>query len=237
LKSKRNGAYPAENVAVTALDTGAIIKIISCLKSDNYELFFRPHPKEDIEVWRKIFSPHNIRLTFADPFEPITHWLGNVDFLIGPPSTSFYDAVMCGVRPISINALDIRRNKFIGELWEDNNRLMDEIDQPETIDEIIQILNESQMFYPSSRMNQILKEEADFPECKDSLDKVVSVCYSLYSKIPRNSIFLFCFLFSKFFFQILWKIRNGFFNKRTSSSYFALDLKTINKINRLTFQS
>ena len=234
LKSKRPGAYPAENVAVTALDTALLIKIISRLNNENdIELFLRPHPKEDITAWQKIFIRNNIKIEIAVPFEPITHWLKKIDFLIGPPSTSFYDAIMQGVFPISINSIDKRREIFIGELWEDNNRLMPGIIQPLSIDEILEIINNKGSYEPCSDTIKVLNEEADFSNCLNSLDKVVKVCNSLYPQSPKTSNFIFIFIFSKHLFLIIWKLRNLIFNIKPNSSYFPLDIKIVDNINRL----
>lgn len=233
LKSTRPGAYPAETVAVTALDTAALIKIISRLNENDHEIHLRPHPKEDLSVWYKIFSSNNIKLTISDPFEPITHWLKRVDFLIGPPSTSFYDAIMLGVSPISINLIDTRRNVFIGELWEDNNRLMSSITQPTSIEELLALINKNEISKPCPEALKVINEEASFPNCQSSLDKVVNVCNSLPIKEYKNSKFIFIFLFSRYIFLIAWKARNLIYNIKPNSSNFALDLKTINKINRL----
>jgi surface carbohydrate biosynthesis protein len=233
LKSTRPGAYPAETVAVTALDTAALIKIISRLNENDHEIHLRPHPKEDLSVWYKIFSSNNIKLTISDPFEPITHWLKRVDFLIGPPSTSFYDAIMLGVFPISINLIDTRRNVFIGELWEDNNRLMPGITQPASVEDIFVIINKNDKYEPSLEILKILKEEANFPDCLNSLDNVVEVCNSVHFKKAKRSNFIFIFLFSKHIFQIIWKFRNLIYKIRPNSSYFAIDIKTTRKINQL----
>ena len=234
LKSTRPGAFPAETIAVNSLDTSVLIKIISELNNNNnLELYLRPHPKEDINVWYKILVSSKIKIQIGDPFEPITHWLKNIDFLIGPPSTSFYDAIMLGVCPISINGIDKRRDIFIGELWEDNNRLMPGILQPNSIEEIFGIIEESKKYSPSSEILKVLNEEANFPNCLNSLDRVVEVCNKVYINKPKSKKYIFLFHIAKYIFIIYWKIRNFIFYIKPNSSYFALDLKTINKINRL----
>jgi surface carbohydrate biosynthesis protein len=233
LKSTRPGAFPAETIAVTSLDTAVLIKIISELNNNDFELYLRPHPKEDISVWNKILKSNKIQIQIVDPFEPITHWLKNIDFLIGPPSTSFYDAIMLGVCPISINGIDKRRDIFIGELWEDNNRLMPGILQPNSIEEVIEIIKENKSYVPSPETLKILNEEADFPNCLNSLDKVVEICNKMYQKKPKSSKYIFLFLIAKYIFLIFWKIRNFIYRINPNSSYFALDLKTTKNINQL----
>jgi|694.fasta_scaffold98707_3 surface carbohydrate biosynthesis protein len=231
LKSTRPGAFPAETIAVTSLDTAVLIKIISELNNNDFELYLRPHPKEDISVWNKILKSNKIQI--VDPFEPITHWLKNIDFLIGPPSTSFYDAIMLGVCPISINGIDKRRDIFIGELWEDNNRLMPGILKPNSIEEVIEIIKENKSYVPSPETLKVLNEEADFPNCLNSLDKVVEICNKMYQKNPKSSKYIFLFLIAKYIFLIFWKIRNFIYKIKPNSSYFALDFKTTKNINQL----
>ena len=140
---------------------------------------------------------------------------------------------MLGVCPISINGIDKRRDIFIGELWEDNNRLMPGILQPNSIEEVIEIIKENKSYVPSPETLKILNEEADFPNCLNSLDKVVEICNKMYQKKPKSSKYIFLFLIAKYIFLIFWKIRNFIYRINPNSSYFALDLKTTKNINQL----
>lgn len=233
LKSKRSGAFPAETVAVTALDTACIIKIINKLNLEGFKVIIRPHPREDISVWKKILEKNNTFVSFADPFEPITHWLKKINYLIGSPSTTFYDSIMSGVMPISINLIDNRRSQFVKELWEDNNRLMKYIYQPTSIEELINFVKKNEPYKISTEILNVLKEEANFPECSNSLDRVIEVCKLFDTKNKNQHFSLFLYNISSRIFILLWKIRNLLFGIKQNSSYFPLDKKNINNINNL----
>jgi len=110
---------------------------------------------------------------------------------------------------------------------------MSSITQPTSIEELLALINKNEISKPCPEALKVINEEASFPNCQSSLDKVVNVCNSLPIKEYKNSNFIFIFLFSRYIFLIAWKVRNLIFNIKPNSSYFALDLKTINKINRL----
>lgn len=236
LVSKRAGAQPVENLAVQAIDAANLIKIADALCKSNCDVYVRPHPKENFAVWKKLLSGGGINAKVVDSSQPITHWLDELDYIVGPPSTSFYDALMRGVTPISINYLDCRRKVFIDELWEDNNRLMPYVFKPESISDLVEYIQSRNCLELCDEVLGILKEEADYPESKFSLDKFVTICDSFVIG-NRSVVFsrsaLFSFLIARSVFNRLWRIKLRFTGRKENSAMFVMDRTTIKFIDEL----
>lgn len=222
LPSKRPGVRPSDTLVVQAIDAENTLKIISRLLSAGYEVSVRVHPKENAGVWKDLLMRCNLGAEVSNSRLPIANWIKGIDYLVGPPSTCFYDAVMLGVTPISISEIDSRRKESVGELWEENNRLMEHIYKPNTIDDLINYIKSETRNFNGNEILNILKEEADFPACGSALTKVVGVCTSKIS-IPKNrNLFLMLFVFSRYIFFKIWRVRNKFIGREENSALFAM---------------
>ena len=234
LISKRPGARPVENAVVQCIDVENSLNIIKIFEKKGYEVTIRCHPKEDLLEWKKLFDKCSIKAEIADNNLPITEWLKSVRIIIGPPSTAFYDAVMSGVEPISISNLDERRKKCIGELWEDNNRLMDHIYKPQNIEELVNYVESKSSFNISSEIKDILKSEANYPECKHSLRVFVSVCENLTLIKSKRRVSLILFYLARWFYTKAWTFKNLIIKRKETSASFAMSNKTILYIRNFT---
>ncbi|MDA9030963.1 hypothetical protein N9I31_03905 [Candidatus Pseudothioglobus singularis] len=232
LVSDRRDSNPKDNMIVQLIDIENLLKVLKKLSSLNFELSIRCHPKEDSNEWIYLFSKCGINAEIADNSIPITHWLMDKDKVIGPPSTSFYDAAMCKVEPISIENLDSTRRKYIGRLWEDNNQLMEHIYKPESIDELVQYLKKNRDF-PSKEVMSILKEEANFPYCSNSLDKFITICKKV-NLNSHNLIFSNLYPIISFLYTKAWQIKNIVIGRKENSSQYSLGRKNKRFIMSLT---
>jgi hypothetical protein len=233
LPSKRPGAKPTDTLIVQAIDAGNTLKAIRALETAGYDVSVRVHPKENVEIWKSLLTRCRLTAVVSDPRQPITRWLRDFDYIIGPPSTSFYDAVMLGVTPISIGALDPRRQESIGELWEDNNRLMPFVFKPKSVEELIEYIRTGTRNYDSAEILSVLKEEADFPDCRTSLSKVVSVCTKGVRGARSRTLQLAAFRLVRYFFLKLWRLKNRLGGRRENSAMFAMGRNKIRFIDNL----
>lgn len=233
LPSKRSGAKPADTLIVQAIDVGSTLRVIRALETAGYDISVRVHPKENVEVWASLLTRCNLAAVVSDPRQPITRWLRNVDYLIGPPSTSFYDAVMLGVTPISICGLDPRRRESIGELWEDNNRLMPFVFKPKSVEELVDYVRAGNRNFCSAEILSVLKEEADFPDCRESLRKVVSVCTQGNHDARSRTLQLAVFRLVRYLFFIIWRLKNRVRGRRENSAMFAMGRREARFIDSL----
>ena len=175
LISVRRGSVPENDAFIEALDAKHIFRIIGESIKRNYNVEVKVHPREDENSWRKILENKGLPVTYADPSQPFTHWLSGIDYLVGPPSTSFFDSVMVGVFPFSIDSLDSRRADFIMESSDENNKLMKYIASPSSIDELFTLIESNPKIKYTAELNSVLLKEADFPYCKDSMIKIADV--------------------------------------------------------------
>jgi surface carbohydrate biosynthesis protein len=234
LVSKGPKTKPGDALAVYAIDVQNILKIINSLIKSGYQVSVRAHPKENRNIWRDLLVRCSFNPEIPENKLPFTKWLQGLDYIIGLPSTSFYDAAMLGVIPVSTCSLDPRRSQFIGELWEDNNRLMEHIYKPKTIDALLNYIKEENHNVMSPEVKSILKEEADFPECRESLDKVVEVCDRCANNKKAKKIFLYLFYIVRPVYFWAWKLRQKLSGRKQNSASFTLSRKTSCFIDSLT---
>jgi len=180
-----------------------------------------------------------IEVKFSDPREPITSWLSGLNYIIGPPSTSFYDAVMLGVTPISISLIDERRLSFVDDLWEDNNCLMEFVFKPKLISELTAYIKQNNKLIMSDPVAKVLREEANFPDCSNSIRRIFEICELLVTRRSIKFEFCKCLMFWLYVitnrcFFFIWKLRRRFGRSRENSAIFAIDVKTQRFIEKLS---
>jgi surface carbohydrate biosynthesis protein len=225
LLSQRPQTKPGDSVAVQAIDLQIILRAIEALNKSGYKPILRLHPKENLDEWRKLFSRCNLNIEIADNKEPFTHWVTGIDYIIGPPSTSFYDAAMMGVTSISIDKIDARRKMFIDVLWEDNNHLMEYIFRPSDFNSMIEYIKQGEQNTDSQEILAVLKEEANFPDCRNSLDSVVSICNGLNVKRKNNFFYLPFFGLARLVFNMLWNIKSYYQGRKINSAMFLINFR------------
>lgn len=231
LKSQRRDAQPANAIITQAMDVETLLYASKELINEGYSVFLKPHPKESRSEWLRLFKACKLDIKIADPSLPFVHWIKDIDIVIGPPSTSFYDALMADKKVISIEKLQVMRKKFVGDLWEDNNNLMEFIPKPENLK---QLLEECASPFIKNRklINNILREEASFPACSNSMQKIASVITN--SKSKSNSVSFYLFFLGYEIYAFIWKMKNRIRNMRITSSRFVVDAKTRAFIDSLT---
>lgn len=237
LKSKRNVAQPRNNLIVQSYDTESLLKIMKAFDGKDCKLFVRCHPKENLDVWKYLFKKCSIEIEISDSLIPITHWLDDIDVVIGPPSTTFYDAAIEKTRCISITNLDKNRLNYIGELWEENNELMKDISAPQTIQEIVDDAMIEKDFILTPSLKKTLMSEADYPECRNSLDKFVNICIDINmhkSSKKTRSINLFLYKTVSFVYQKMWSAKSFIIQRDENSSMYTFKKSTVNFIDNLS---
>jgi hypothetical protein len=175
----------------------------------------------------------NLDVEISNEKMPISDCILKVDYVIGPPSTSFYDTLMLGKTPISIGNLDSRRQASVGELWEDNNRLMPFIFKPDSVEDLIDFINNGKTTKLNKEIDSILEEEADFPKCADSLDKICEICLESVVNPKNKKITLFLFLISRQVFFKIWRLKSRINKRRENSAMFILGKSEVEFIDNL----
>lgn len=242
LESHTSHEQPAESICTQALDVSTTIKLALALQEQNISLQFRIHPKENQSEWEYLLKSVGIsRPVFIDGEIPIRDWLGSISYLIGPPSTTFYDALMCGVEPISLHRMDSRRLLFVGSNWEDNNRLMQYIFAPQSISELVSYVKTGQLStLDSGKFFQVLRDEANYPDCqKNAINKVASTIDSLckYDKSNASLLCYYLYQISGKVMRIYWRVKFKLLTNGINSSRFILGSNLTRRIDGLSSRS
>ena len=227
---------PIEGTVCQSIDTVNIINIIKSLIDLDYEINFRAHPKENLDVWQKMFGQYSLKIKFSKPEQPISYWLENLDYLIGPPSTAFYDAVINNVTPISIDQIDPRRKLFVTDLSEDNNSLMSHVFRPKNIEEIKEFIIQNKKINITYKIKNIFSEEVGYPECQDSINNLINVCEKIAKSENINKkrlYFYYFYLFFQIFYSFLWDLKSFIIRRKSNSAMYSLNFKIIRYINNL----
>jgi len=171
---------------------------------------------------------------------PFSHWVKNLDYVIGPSSTSFYDCCAAGVQPICTRKIDEKRDPHIDEFSEENGPLMKHIETPNSIDEIIKIIsNKSQKFELSKEIEQILLNETNYPESINSIDKIVDVSLAakkkdLASPLMKNIYLIGFYLCGIFIIDLRVRISRLIKRKTEQGSSFLMTKENRKYIDSLT---
>ncbi|WP_320410142.1 polysialyltransferase family glycosyltransferase [Candidatus Methylopumilus rimovensis] len=236
LINEKRGSRPDHDLFLEIIDIKIIIKIIKRLKADGYNVSIKIHPRENPDTWRKIDSFLHLDIDIVDPQLPFSSWAVEQNCVIGPPSTSFYDCFMLGITPISIANIDPERQRFVSKYFEENNKLMEHVIAPYNIDDLLDNIRqiESNDFFMSADIENILYKEANFPLCSKSIEALGSVVKRILETEPDRTLSQFFGLYFYNFFRsaytLLGVLRNFLLRRKITSSNFLLTPITARKI-------
>ena len=185
--SQIRGVNPKNDIFLEAIDFENMSLLIEEFRKRNYKINLKLHPKEDSSLYRKLFGGPSPSLSIAPSNQPFANWVQGQKFLIGPPSTSFYDAYLSGVLPISTSELNQERKRFVSAMYEDNNQLMKYVHKPKSISELLDFVeNLTEEKYTEMverpEVLEVLGEEVNFPFHRESLNKLINIFENLHDE-------------------------------------------------------
>ena len=231
---------PENEIYLEAVDIKILLQLISKLNKNDYEIYLKVHPRENRQLWVNFVKKYNLNVNLAHWRMPFSHWVKNLDYVIGPSSTSFYDCCAAGVQPICTRKIDEKRDPHIDEFSEENGPLMKHIETPNSIDEIIKIIsNKSQKFELSKEIEQILLNETNYPESINSIDKIVDVSLAakkkdLASPLMKNIYLIGFYLCGIFIIDLRVRISRLIKRKTEQGSSFLMTKENRKYIDFLT---
>lgn len=182
-----------ERLYMEARELELYIRIIKALSEKDIDVEIRVHPREERNFWRVVIENNNLKATLCEWDAPFSHFLGRVNYVIGPASTSFYEALAASVTPILINKLDRRYAELSHVTSEDRNPLMQHIYSPCTIEELVQSIHTNSIRVKSSNeVDAILNYEANYPASRNSGVKIVDALESASKEIGCNKKTILC---------------------------------------------
>ena len=236
LISTRRGSSPENDAFSEAVDVKYIFLIINTALKNNHNVSIKTHPREKAETWKVLFDKFEIKVKFVDPLTPLTHWISDLDYLIGPPSSSFYDSMMMGVTPISIHNLDKRRKQFDLPISEENNHLMPHVYSPKSLEELFSFIDSNKRTEHTEEIYAVLEAEADYPFCNNSINKISNIICDVLNnredkRIIEQTLGIAIYNIASVIFNIIFFMR--YFTSVKHSASFIVSRKVGKFINKL----
>lgn len=140
-----------------AIDLRILLQVMRAIDHDRFEISIRVHPREDRSQWQHFIKKHGFSASVAEWAEPFSAWLSGVDYVVAPPSTSFYDIFAHGKRPICIRDIVSHRANHVLTESDDNNEIMNYVFQPRSVAEIITAIETETVPYDSAGVEAVLE--------------------------------------------------------------------------------
>ncbi len=162
------------------IDIRLLFEIVQALEGEDVELELRVHPRENRNEWAAFIAQHNLCLKIAPWDMPFQHWVGKMDHVIGPTSTSFFDCFAMGMRPICSNGLAPRRAEHVIAGGDDDNPILKFVHMPSSMEELVDAAKvraqkDVALGYPEELL-YILEQETGYPSCTSSLSRLARLC-------------------------------------------------------------
>jgi hypothetical protein len=171
-----------DRIYIETLDLRQIFQLIDNLDGSRYELIVRAHPREDRTSWERLIEQNGLPVTMALWDQPFIHWVKSVDYVVGPVSTSFYDCIVAGKKPICTIDLAPHRQNHTLVGGDDENPILNYVLRPKSLEELAHMVSvrpENEPLELPGGLLDILSKEANYPDCSSSLDRLARVCLDL----------------------------------------------------------
>ncbi len=168
-----------DRIYTEAIDLRLIFELIDKLDPSRHEIVLRTHPREDRTSWEQLIEQNRVPVRLAPWDQPYIHWVNSVDYVVGPVSTSFYDCMVAGRKPLCTVDIAPHRQNHILAGGDDENPILNYVGRPKTMDELVQMISLKPKLEPLDfppGLLEILYQEANYPECSNSLDYFARVC-------------------------------------------------------------
>jgi hypothetical protein len=215
-------------VYTQAADVRILLEIIRSIDYEKYEVSLRIHPREDRSIYDTLIKKHSLGLKIYDWRIPYMHWLQNVDYVVGPASTSFYDVLVAGKIPLCTDNIVHMRKSHIVSGRADKDELLAHIEHPDSIDGLFRTLaggNRPKKMSPS--VVDILKSQSNYPDSRNSQYKIAQICLKAIQEndvtFVRRYKSTILFFSLAFIYNVVRAARYRFFTKKCyQSSVFVL---------------
>ena len=171
------------------IDLRIFLDLILGINPEMQDISVRVHPREDRMAWYRLAEQHNLPIEIASWDQPFMHWIANLDYVVGPPSTSFYDCFVAGKNPISTQ--DISRDRVDHSIRgsDDDNYLMKHVVKPTSMVELFELISAKSMSKEvtlSEEVLELLKELTNYPDAFNSIDTFSDICYKCLNTSKSN---------------------------------------------------
>ena len=230
---------PVDEIYIEATDIKTLLQLLLKLNEKGHEVELKVHPREDREFWASFIKKYNLKVRLAHWRMPFSHWVQDLDYVIGPASTSFYDCCVAGVQPICTRRINKNREIHINECSEEYGALMEHIVTPDSIDDIIKIVSKkNNSFKLSNNIKKILLNETNYPESNNSIEKIVDLSISLIkedqvSSLKKTIYIVGFYLYGNLFINVIFRIYRFIKQQSEQGSTFLMSKKNKSFIDNL----
>jgi surface carbohydrate biosynthesis protein len=171
-----------DRVYTEIIDLRHVFEILDKLDPERHEVVLRGHPRENRTTWETLIARNGIRVKMAPWDEPYMHWLHTLDYVVGPVSTSFYDCMVVGKKPICTIDIEPKRQSHILAGGDDENLILNHVVRPKSIEELVRMVSEKPSSEPMDLppdLVDLLHQESNYPDCATSIDRIARVCLNV----------------------------------------------------------
>lgn len=155
------------------MDFRVMLQIMLSLDPNRYRIAVRPHPRENRLGWQRLARKLGLDITVSKWDVPFSHWLGEIDHIVTPPSTSLYDVFFHGRRPIVIDRVVASRADHILAQSDDRNQILEGICRPGSVEEVLRLLDSGDIPPPPASVQQRLQEQVGAEVAARSIANIV----------------------------------------------------------------
>ena len=166
------------------MDFRIMLQVMLSLDPSRYRISVRPHPRENRLGWQRLARKLGLNITVSDWDIPFSHWLGQIDHIITPPSTGLYDIFFHGRRPIVIDKVVPSRSAHTLAQSDDRNQILEGICRPESVDEIIRLLDSGDIPPPPESVLLCLQEQVGADIASHSIANIVDAIHEFTASHP-----------------------------------------------------
>jgi len=169
-----------DRIYTEVIDLRFLYDVMENIDFERYDVSIRVHPRENRLKWKEQIDRHGWNAELASWDLPYSRWLSSVDTVIGPTSTSFYDCIISGRKPICTNNLHKERSKHTLLHGDDYNSILGYVYMPSSLNELFQNIEEESMrdndLFEDEHLKELFYQEVDFPYCESSISRLASCC-------------------------------------------------------------
>lgn len=169
-------------------DLRVMLDLIDLMDPARHEVILRPHPREDRTCWEDLIAEAKLPVTMSPWDEPFLHWVGDMDYLVAPPSTSFYDAFVARKPAFCLDRIQPRRREHVLRYSDDNSHILEYVEHPDSLDALMRLLEhkpESGLIDVPEGALALMKHDADWPQSLHALDALADVIEQAMENKPR----------------------------------------------------
>ena len=220
------------------LDFRFFLDIVKILNNKNIVPEIRPHPRENINNWKKFSKKFNLEFKFKiSKFdETFVDWINRQKLIISTASTSLYDCALLNKNVLVIDKLSPERAKHGNLYLDDFDPIIKYFARPKNIREFTKKLNKNKKIKINKSLKKLLFNEVNYPYQNNSLKKISDYLIKNESKTNKFNIFKlikgYKFIFSQNYTAFKFTIKKilGF---REVGSIFSLGILRYKMIKKL----